>query len=119
MRFPRPGAETYTFSLVNSSINAGSNFGRAYRGRMQGDSYGDVVGSPAPPAPVPEPGTWALVTVGFGLAGAALRRRNLPLRAANRPVRSTPPRRSTSAAPACAPSRPRPGWTRPARRPTG
>ena len=33
-------------------------------------------------APVPEPGTWALLLLGFGLAGAALRRRPTPARAA-------------------------------------
>jgi hypothetical protein len=32
-------------------------------------------GGPPPVAPVPEPATWALMILGFGLAGAALRRR--------------------------------------------
>src|SRR5687767_9962126 len=30
------------------------------------------------PAAIPEPGTWALMIAGFGLAGAALRRRSVP-----------------------------------------
>jgi hypothetical protein len=30
---------------------------------------------PPPPPPVPEPGTWMMMTVGFGLVGAAVRRR--------------------------------------------
>ena len=30
---------------------------------------------PPPPPPVPEPGTWMMMTVGFGLVGTALRRR--------------------------------------------
>ena len=30
---------------------------------------------PPPPPPIPEPGTWMMMTVGFGLVGTALRRR--------------------------------------------
>ena len=37
--FPLVAGETYTFSLVNNSNIAGSNFGREYRGRMLGEFY--------------------------------------------------------------------------------
>ena len=41
-----------------------------------------------PVAAVPEPGTWALMLIGFGLCGAALRRRrkSLPARSPNSPL---------------------------------
>lgn len=35
-----------------------------------------------PSSPVPEPATWAMMIAGFGMAGAALRRRPMALRAA-------------------------------------
>lgn len=36
---------------------------------------GSIVGSAVPLAPVPEPATWSLMIMGFGLTGALLRRR--------------------------------------------
>ena len=71
--FDLVAGETYTFSLINRSNIAGSNFGRDYRGQMLGEFYWDIV--ERPPTAVPEPGTWALLIGGFGLTGAALRRR--------------------------------------------
>ena len=71
--FALVAGETYTFSLINRSNIAGTNFGRDYRGRMLGEFNWDIVETPT--AAVPEPGTWALMIGGFGLAGAALRRR--------------------------------------------
>lgn len=35
------------------------------------------VGNPPPPPPVPEPTTWALMLLGFGFVGAAMRRRGV------------------------------------------
>ena len=35
----------------------------------------DLPTNPSPPTPVPEPATWALLIIGFGTAGSALRRR--------------------------------------------
>lgn len=42
-----------------------------------GGNYGVAppIGIPSPAAAVPEPGTWALMLMGFALCGAALRRR--------------------------------------------
>ncbi len=71
--FALVAGETYTFSLINRSNIAGTNFGQDYRGGMLGEFNWDIV--EVSPAPVPEPGTWALMIAGFGLAGAALRRR--------------------------------------------
>ncbi len=77
--FAITAGETYTFSLVNRSNIAGSNFGREYRARMLGDFYWDIV--EAPMGPVPEPASWVLMIVGFGATGAALRlRRDAPRR---------------------------------------
>lgn len=55
--FSAPPASTYTIDLI--------------------DANGDVmtVSGPALPPGVPEPTGWALMIAGFGLAGAALRRR--------------------------------------------
>ncbi|WP_394763205.1 PEPxxWA-CTERM sorting domain-containing protein [Phenylobacterium sp.] len=85
--FALVAGQTYTFSLVNNSNIAGSNFGRAYRGAMLGDFFWDIVEAPA--APIPEPGTWALMIAGFGLAGTGLRRR--------RATALTPPRPTATA----------------------
>ena len=39
-----------------------------------------------PAVTVPEPASWALMVAGFGLTGAALRRRNVPLAAKRKPI---------------------------------
>ena len=41
--------------------------------------FGNVITSP-PPGAVPEPATWAMLIAGFGLTGAALRRRSVAVR---------------------------------------
>jgi hypothetical protein len=57
-------------SLRNVSISDGPNWIRC-RGCITIDGL-----SPGPaPAPVPEPATWAMMIIGFGLAGSTLRRR--------------------------------------------
>lgn len=70
--FALTAGEVYTFSLTNVSNIAGSNFGADYRGRMKGDFYWQIFEEPAA---VPEPAAWALLLLGFGTAGAALRHR--------------------------------------------
>lgn len=50
------------------SVAGGSTYGRA--------RLGEVVLGGAPTAPVPEPASWAMMIGGFGLLGAAVRRRS-------------------------------------------
>jgi hypothetical protein len=45
------------------------------RATLRVDGAAAVAAPPPPPAVVPEPGTWALMILGFGLAGANLRAR--------------------------------------------
>jgi len=53
-------------SLIAGDVTSSSEF---YQGRFSG--YGDLV----PPPAVPEPATWAMMIVGFGLIGGVMRRR--------------------------------------------
>lgn len=46
------------------------------------NAYAGDVPNPAPLGTVPEPTTWALLIAGFGLTGAAMRRRKSPLQGA-------------------------------------
>lgn len=64
------------FSGLNSSITLGGLSVR-YQGIISeelGIRDGSAIGSPTTPA-VPEPATWAMMIVGFGAAGYAIRRR--------------------------------------------
>lgn len=87
--FALVAGETYTFSLINRSNIAGTNFGQDYRGGMLGEFNWEI--AEAPPTAVPEPGTWALMIAGFGAVGAVLRRRaQLSAAPANRQGRVSP-----------------------------
>jgi hypothetical protein len=57
-----------------------------------------VSGGPVEPGGVPEPSTWGVMILGFGLAGTVLRRRRLVHPCAERPDHT--PRRTTSCNPA-------------------
>jgi hypothetical protein len=60
--------------LVFDVTRTGTGFGRGPFFVLDGVS---LRAQAAPPGPgVPEPATWAMMIAGFGLAGAALRRRN-------------------------------------------
>jgi PEP-CTERM motif len=54
------------------------NSGHGYYGLLSSDSningYADGISATAQVAPVPEPSTWMMMLVGFGAAGAAMRR---------------------------------------------
>ncbi len=62
----------YELSLLANDCPYGGHAGYAYL-----DGFGDVVGGGGTPpvGGVPEPSTWALLIGGFGMTGAAMRRR--------------------------------------------
>ncbi len=75
-----PNRAAITATISNLGIAAGSTF--AFRwvdldatGADDGLAIDDVSVLAAPVSAVPEPASWALMLTGFGLAGAALRRR--------------------------------------------
>jgi len=49
------------------------------KGFKHGDLFSQDVPPYVPTSPVPEPATWAMMIAGFGLAGAAIRRRRVAL----------------------------------------
>jgi hypothetical protein len=66
------------FSLNNGFFGVDLNTGAATRIGTVGS--GNLIGISV--APVPEPGTWAMMLIGFGAVGAAMRRRRQTARAA-------------------------------------
>lgn len=62
---------TYTLALVNEDLHAIEGIRPAVTAREQGQFNWSIAASGAP-----EPATWALSILGFGLAGSALRRRH-------------------------------------------
>ncbi|PZQ62569.1 MAG: hypothetical protein DI570_10265 [Phenylobacterium zucineum] len=82
--------ETFLFNIDIDSLNSSTVFGNALigarvwfafsdgsrlRGTLQAGDAWDASMFVADTAAVPEPGAWALMILGFGAAGAALRRR--------------------------------------------
>jgi len=68
------GNTTIRFVINETQSSPGSDV--SIRAAASGDSRGKLtVVQLAPTAPVPEPTTWALLIVGFGVTGASLRRR--------------------------------------------
>jgi len=59
-------AGTQTIRLVGSGSGS-------YGGSVSYDAFGDG----GNPLPIPEPATWAMMIAGFGMAGAAMRRRQV------------------------------------------
>ena len=72
------GALTSAFDTLNSQITLGGLTVR-YQGIAStalGITGGSAIGTPTPP--VPEPATWAMMLIGFGATGYAIRRRRKP-----------------------------------------
>ena len=72
------GALTIAFDTLNSQITLGGLTVR-YQGidsTALGITGGSAIGTPTPP--VPEPATWAMMLIGFGATGYAIRRRRKP-----------------------------------------
>ncbi len=74
--------------VTNNGGTAASAFAALFGGMQAGNAYFNVHSTSFPGGEirgqlsyVPEPGTWALMIAGFGMAGAALRRRARPLAA--------------------------------------
>ena len=73
---PEVGSFRLTYSSAQSSIHL-YNFGtRWQRTGLFAEDSASGIGTPM--TPVPEPATWAMMIAGFGLVGAALRRRRFP-----------------------------------------
>ena len=73
------GSLTIAFDTLNSQITLGGLTVR-YQGidsTALGITGGSAIGTPTPPS-VPEPATWAMLLIGFGATGYALRRRRKP-----------------------------------------
>lgn len=64
----------YSLYLADSFIITAGAYGNTYRG----PAFNGVWNFDQSIAPVPEPATWAMVILGFGLTGAALRRHRAP-----------------------------------------
>lgn len=77
--FPTIGLSGFTASLTagTSYIALATGFGNTDAGRysLEITGPGNVVIGGNPPPAVPEPSTWAMIIAGFGIVGAALRRR--------------------------------------------
>ena len=62
---------------VRDRVPDGGEYYPGYHSQLLLDQVVVTGGVPAQPGGVPEPATWGLMILGFGLAGAALRRRRL------------------------------------------
>ncbi|WP_309646680.1 PEPxxWA-CTERM sorting domain-containing protein [Phenylobacterium sp.] len=67
-----PGLSGHNFqlSVLAADCEPTGHFGYVYL-----DGFGAVTPPPVIPGGIPEPSTWAMMIMGFGLAGSALRRR--------------------------------------------
>lgn len=99
---PKPGPQLQTFSVQLSAANFYTGSATDVRGNVSDSAFAEIMGNLkqvqvwgdwnpgmdivkldnvvlSGPTAVPEPATWALLIMGFGTAGAMLRRRRLAI----------------------------------------
>jgi len=67
------------WSIFTDTFTAGSNSTKLEFASLLGDQNGSIFLDAISVTATPEPGTWAMMILGFGLAGAAVRRRKRQL----------------------------------------
>lgn len=78
-----PAFDFKNFSVAFTGLNppftvAANGFGSAFNANVAGSFAGSALGLDPDPSAVPEPAAWAMLIFGFGLTGAAMRRRQQP-----------------------------------------
>ena len=80
--FSTASGQDFTARSLTASVTSGSSYNLIFHGLSQTDNTAfidDVSASVTPTGAVPEPATWAMLIMGFGLVGASLRRRETAL----------------------------------------
>ena len=76
--FSTASGQDFTARSLTAAVTGGNSYNLIFHGLSQSDNTAfldDVSASVTPSGAVPEPATWAMLIMGFGLVGASLRRR--------------------------------------------
>ncbi len=76
--FSTVSGQNFTTRSLNAAVIGGNSYNLVFKGLSQSDNTAfldDVSASVTPSGAVPEPATWAMLILGFGLVGVSLRRR--------------------------------------------